>query len=167
MYSRNPNPYFSISIPVGSLNCGEKVQVLGREGPWLKIALVGGDERYIAVTAVSQRKDRFVALDLPAPPEPSTLRPKIGKVPPRVIYSPNPESTQGAVKAGIHGTVVLALTFGRDGRAHDVKVLVGLGYGLDERAVEAVQSWKFEPALQDGIPIDFKGAAEVTFLSGK
>lgn len=158
----NPNPY--VSLPVGSLNCGEKVKVLGREGPWLRIALIDGNERYIAVPAISQRKDRFVALDLPAPPD---LRSKTGKVPPRAIYSPNPEYTQEARKAGVHGTVVLALTFGAEGRAHDVKVLVGLGYGLDERAVEAVQSWKFEPALQEGIPVDFKGAVEVDFLSGR
>ena len=149
---------------MGSLNCGEKVKVLGREGPWLRIALIDGNERYIAVPAISQRKDRFVALDLPAPPD---LRSKTGKVPPRAIYSPNPEYTQEARKAGVHGTVVLALTFGAEGRAHDVKVLVGLGYGLDERAVEAVQSWKFEPALQEGIPVDFKGAVEVDFLSGR
>jgi TonB family protein len=161
VYSPNPNPYFA--MPDGSLKCGDKVQVLVREGPWLRIALPGGDERYIAMPAISQRKDRFVALDLPAPPE---VRPKIGWVQPRSIYSPNPESTQKALKAGIHGTVIVGLTVSADGRARDVRVLVGLGYGLDERALEAVQSWKFEPALQDGIPIDFKCAVEVSFPPG-
>jgi len=161
----DPNPPFS--IPVGSLKCGEKVRVLGREGPWLKIALVGSDERYIAVRAISQRKDRFVALDLPAPPEPIESRPKTGKVRPRSIYSPNPEYTQEALNAGIHGMVILTLTVGADGLARDVKVVVGLGYGLDEKAVKAVQSWKFEPALQDGVPIEFRCAVEVSFPPGK
>jgi TonB family protein len=162
VYSPKPDPYFA--MPAGSLNCGEKVQVLGREGPWLKIVLAGGDERYIAMTAISQRKDRVVAFDLPSPPE---YRPKTGRVPPRPTHSPNPESTQEALDAGIHRMVILKLTVGADGLARDVKVLVGLGYGLDERARKAVQSWKFEPALQDGIPVDFRCAVEVSFPPDK
>jgi protein TonB len=98
---------------------------------------------------------------------PRTPPPKTGKVPPRPTYSPNPEYTQNALDAGIHGVVILKLTVGADGAAHDVKVLHGLGYGLDDRAVETVQSWKFEPALQDGIPIDFTCAVEVSFPLGK
>jgi TonB family protein len=54
------------SQPVGALSCGEEVKVLGREGPWLRIASADGGERYISVTSVSQNKDRFLALDFPA-----------------------------------------------------------------------------------------------------
>jgi TonB family protein len=170
-----PVPVFSnpcISKPVGSLSCGEKVQVLGREGPWLKIAPVDGGDRYIGVTSISQRKDRFIAIDLPAAggqymPDCSSFRPKTGKVPARPIYSPSPEYTKQARKAGIQGSVTLSLTIDTDGHARDVKVLHALGYGLDERAVEIVQSWKFEPALQDGVPIESKIAMEIDFRSGK
>lgn len=70
-----PTPVFSNSCshqPVGTLSCGKEVKVLGREGPWLKIASPDGGERYIGVTAVSQKKDRFLALDFPVPPGPYT-----------------------------------------------------------------------------------------------
>ena len=159
--------YSTFHLPVATLNCGEKVQVLGREGPWLRIASNDSTARYINFTAISRKKNRFVALDLPAPPDPGAVRPRTGKVPPRAIYTSNPEYTQKALNAGIHGIVILTLTVGADGLAHDVKVIVGLGYGLDERAIEAVQSWKFEPALQDRIPIEFKEAVEVNFPSDK
>ena len=70
---------------------------------------------------------------------------------------------KAALKAGIHGSVILMLTVGVDGKAHGISVVQGLGYGLDESAVKAVQSWKFEPALRSGIPVDAKMAWELEF----
>ena len=70
-----PTPVFSDPCtpqPVGTLSCGEKVKVLGREGPWLRIASSDGGERYIGAAAVSQKKDRFLALDFPVSPGPYT-----------------------------------------------------------------------------------------------
>jgi len=70
-----PTPVFSNPCtpqPVGTLSCGEKVKVLGRDGPWLRIASPDGGERYISATAVAQKKDRFLALDFPVPPTPYT-----------------------------------------------------------------------------------------------
>jgi len=149
-------------IPVDNLKCGEKIYVLGSGGPWLKIATSHGD-RYIAANAISEKQDRFVALNIPIPSE-ITERPKIGRVPPQVTAIVQPEYTHAARESGIHGYVYLKLTIDAGGNVHDVKVLRGLGYGLDESAVKAVQLWKFEPALQDGVPIEFKAAAvEVSF----
>lgn len=164
-------PVFSnpcVSQPVGNLKCGETVRVLSREGPWLKVASTDGGERYIGVTAVSQKKDRFKALDLPVPSGPyiqdcSAFRPKTGKLMAVPIYKPDPEYTQQARKSGIQGTVTLALTVGADGRGYDIKVLKPLGHGLDEKAVEAVQSWKWEPALDEGKPIESKMNVDVSF----
>lgn len=164
-------PVFSdpcIPKPVDSLSCGDKIEVLGREGPWLRIASTDGSERYVGVTSVSQKKNRFVPLDFPAPSEPyarncNAFRPKTGKVPAVPIYSPNPEFTEQARRAGVHGSVTLAFTVGIDGRVQEVKVLRGLGYGLDEKAIEAVQSWRYEPALEEGKPIESKMYVEVSF----
>lgn len=179
--SRNKNtatPVFSnpcISKPVDSMTCGEKVEVLGREGPWFRIASADGGERYVGVSSVSQKKNRFVALDFPAPSQPYTrdcsafepitseVRPQTGKVPPRPTYAPRPEYSIQALRAGIRGSIKLVLTIGTDGRVHEIQALNRLGYGLDEKAVETVQSWKFEPALQDGTPIETKLAAEISF----
>jgi len=110
--------------------------------------------------AISKMKDRFVAFDFPVLFEP---RPKTGKVLPRIIQSKDAAYTQAALKAGIHGYVDLGLTIDADGSVHDVKVLSGLGYGLDESAVKALQAWEFEPALQDGVPIKFRVEVEFSF----
>jgi len=163
-------PVFSdpcISQPVETLSCGKQVIVVGREGPWLKILTDGGEE-YIGATSVSQKKGRFVALDLPAPSGPYTrdcnaFRPKTGKVRAQPIYNPNPEYTKEARSAGIRGIIEFVITVGTDGRVHEIKALNHLGYGLDEKAAETVQSWKFEPALQEGTPVESKVAVEISF----
>jgi protein TonB len=52
---------------------------------------------------------------------------------------------------------------GADGVPRNVRVLSSLGMGLDEKAVEAVQNWKFEPAMKDGKPVAVELAIEVDF----
>jgi TonB family protein len=151
-----------ISIPLGNLNCGEQVQVLGRRESWLRVSSADG-ERYVAMATISQRKNRFVALNLPLPPESRMVDQRTGTLLPRATSSPSPEYTQAAFKAGIHGFVTLELTVSVDGKARGISVVQGLGYGLDESAVTAVQSWKFEPALRNGVPVDSKIAWELEF----
>jgi len=82
---------------------------------------------------------------------------------PRVIYSPDPEFSEEARKAKYQGTVILWLVVGPDGRPHDIHVQRSLGMGLDEKAVEAIGRWKFEPALKDGIAVAVQISVEVTF----
>ncbi len=50
-----------------------------------------------------------------------------------------------------------------DGKPRDVKVARSLGLGLDEKAIEAVNQWKFEPAKKDGKPVAVAINVEVTF----
>jgi len=156
-----------VSQAVGNLSCGEKVSVVGREGPWLKVVTADGVERYIGAATISQRKDRFVAIDIPAPTEPfvrdcSAFGPKTMKDP-RIVYQREPDFSGEARKKHIQGTVNLSLTVGIDGRPHDIKVENGLGHGLDENAVKAVEAWRFEPARQDGEPIEKKISVSVEF----
>ena len=159
--------------PVWSLSCGARVEVLGREGPWLRIAAPNGTgERYISVSGVSQQPDRFAALNLPAPTDPyiqdcTAFRPKTGKLMAIPIYASDPEYTPEARSKRIQGTITLAVTVGPDGRAHDIKVLTPLGHGLDEKAVETVQSWRWEPALDNGKPVASNIDVEVTFRTPK
>jgi TonB family protein len=158
-----------LSRPILNLSCGERVSVVGREGPWLKILPADGIERYIGVTAISQRKDRFVAIDIPAPAEPyvpdcSAFRPKTKTTTyPRIVFQRDPDFSEEARKKHIEGTVDLSLIVGVDGRPHDIKVENGLGHGLDENAVKAVEGWRFEPARQDDQPIEKKIEVTVTF----
>jgi TonB family protein len=157
----------TMSIPTGILNCRDKVAVLVRKGSWVRIASTDA-EGYVPMTMLSQRNDRFISINLPLAaasflPEARMPEPGTGIYPPRAISSPGPEYTQAALKAGIHGFVILKLTISADGNPHDIVVVKGLGYGLDENAIRVVRSWKFKPAMQHGVPVDFKGAVEVDF----
>jgi protein TonB len=82
---------------------------------------------------------------------------------PRGLYTPDPEYSEEARKAKWQGTVVLWVVVGPDGRAHDIRVQRSLGMGLDEKAVEAVKTWKFEPAKKDGQPVAVQVNIEVNF----
>jgi periplasmic protein TonB len=82
---------------------------------------------------------------------------------PRAIYSPEPEFSEEARKAKYQGVCTLGLVVGTDGHPSDIRVLSSLGMGLDEKAIEAVKNWKFEPAMKDGHPVRVAIAVEVDF----
>ena len=82
---------------------------------------------------------------------------------PKAIYAPDPEYSEEARKAKYQGTCVLWLVVGPDGKARDIRVARTLGLGLDEKAMEAVKTWKFEPAMKDGKPVAVQINVEVTF----
>jgi TonB family protein len=71
-----------------------------------------------------------------------------------------PQYTAEARAASLQGIVSLYVEVDRDGRPSQVSVMEGLGLGLDEQAVKAVQAWGFEPApsakgeIQDALEID-------------
>jgi len=86
-----------------------------------------------------------------------------GVSPPRVIYQPEPEFSEEARKAKFQGICTLALVVGVDGRPSQIRVQSSLGMGLDEKAIEAVKNWKFEPAMKDGHAVPVAIAVEVDF----
>jgi periplasmic protein TonB len=65
---------------------------------------------------------------------------------PVCLYCPIPQYSDEARKAKYQGTVVLQVTITPDGRAVNITVLKSPGLGLDEKAMEAVKTWKFKPA---------------------
>jgi protein TonB len=82
---------------------------------------------------------------------------------PKALYAPDPEYSEEARKAKYQGTVVLWVVVGPDGRPRDIKVQRTLGMGLDEKAMEAVRTWKFEPARLNGSPVAVQINVEVNF----
>ena len=86
-----------------------------------------------------------------------------GVSPPRAIYQPEPEFSEEARKAKYQGICTLALVVGTDGRPSQIRVQSSLGMGLDEKAIEAVKNWRFEPAMKDGHPVPVQIAVEVDF----
>jgi TonB family protein len=86
-----------------------------------------------------------------------------GMIPPRVLAKVEPAYPREARKAKISGTVLLSLVVGSDGVARDIEVVRHLDPGFDKSAVNAVQGWKFQPAVKDGAPVSVKATIEVNF----
>jgi TonB family protein len=82
---------------------------------------------------------------------------------PRPTFQPDPEYSEEARKAKYQGTCVLMLVVGPDGHPRDIRVGRSLGLGLDEKAVEAVKQWRFEPAMKDGKPVAVAISVQVEF----
>ena len=72
-----------------------------------------------------------------------------GIIPPGCVYCPYPTYTDEARHGKVQGSVTLEVLVGADGRAQDVHIVKGIGFGLDERAAETVRGWRFTPA-RDG-----------------
>lgn len=82
---------------------------------------------------------------------------------PRLVFDPEPQYSEEARKAKQQGVVLLEVIVGSDGRVHKATVARALGMGLDQKAIEAVQGWRFEPATKDGVPVWVKVNIEVNF----
>ena len=82
---------------------------------------------------------------------------------PVVLYQPEPEFSEEARKAKVAGNVLVYLQVDENGRPQHVRVLRGIGLGLDEKAVEAVRQYKFKPAMKNGRPVPVEMNVEVNF----
>lgn len=86
-----------------------------------------------------------------------------GVTPPRPIYAPEPEFSEEARKAKYQGTCVLGLVVDTNGRPTNIRVVSSLGMGLDEKAIETITTWRFEPGQKDGHAVAVEIAIEVNF----
>ncbi len=81
-------------------------------------------------------------------------RPGSGIEPPRLLQEIKASYTEDARRQGISGDVELEIVVRRDGSVGDVRILRGLGGGLNDRAVQAVRQWRFAPARRLGSAVD-------------
>jgi len=86
-----------------------------------------------------------------------------GIEPPRLVREVRPRYTEEARRRTVEGEVVVEIVVRSDGRVGDVRILQRLGSGLDDRAVEAVRQWLFEPAQRLGVPVDVLVEVAVEF----
>jgi periplasmic protein TonB len=83
---------------------------------------------------------------------------------PSCVYCPSPEYSEDARKAKYQGTVVLQVVIQPDGHATNISVVKSPGLGLDEKAMEAVKTWRFKAALgPTGTPVATVTTIEVNF----
>jgi TonB family protein len=85
-------------------------------------------------------------------------------VPPVRIDGDAPEYSDEARLAELEGTVLVEAVVGADSSLRDVRVMRSLGLGLDEKAVEAVRSWRFWPGMYQGNDIDTRTTIPVDFV---
>jgi protein TonB len=76
----------------------------------------------------------------------SQSRYRAGTSQPTCAYCPDPQYTDEAREARLQGAVTLLVLVGADGRAAQIRITQGIGMGLEERAVQAIRTWKFVPA---------------------
>ena len=86
-----------------------------------------------------------------------------GVTAPALLYKVEPEYSEEARKAKYQGTVVLYVEVDPSGRARNLRVVRSLGLGLDEKAMEAVNKWRFRPGYKDGKPVTVAATIEVNF----
>ena len=101
----------------------------------------------------------------------TSIHPKTGSqqpnnganAPVQITFKPKPDYTEEGRKQKINGEVSLEVLFASNGQIHVIRVVQGLGYGLDEQAVKAAEQIKFKPALHEGQPIDSRAQVHIIF----
>lgn len=95
-----------------------------------------------------------------APPPPAAA----AKTAPKVLYKPKPEYTAEAKSLNLQGVVTVRIRVSASGAVSVLGVVgSGLGHGLNEAAIRAVQQMRFQPATSGGQPTDWEGTVNITF----
>jgi TonB family protein len=107
----------------------------------------------------------FGDADVAAPPTVShtaaAVAPKM--IPAEILSKPTPVYTDEARAKHIEGEVLLEVVFGASGKIQVLRVVRGLGHGLDDAAVRAAEQIRFKPALRDGQPSDSTALVHIIF----
>ncbi len=86
-----------------------------------------------------------------------------GVTAPVLTYKVEPEYSEEARKAKYQGTVLLYIEVNERGLPQNPRVIRAMGMGLDEKAIEAVMKWRFQPGRKDGKPVTVMAQVEVNF----
>lgn len=82
---------------------------------------------------------------------------------PQVLFAPEPEFSETARRQKLSGNVLVYLIVDSNGRPTHLRIVRGLGSGLDEKALEAVSHYKFKPAMQNGHAVPVEMNVDVNF----
>src|SRR5579872_654396 len=86
-----------------------------------------------------------------------------GVTPPKLLQKVEPEYSDEARAAKLQGSAMIYVEIGPDGLAHNARVLRPLGLGLDEKGLEAVAKWRFQPGTKDGQPVPVAATIEINW----
>ncbi len=96
-------------------------------------------------------------------PKAKSAEPVVKTLPAEITFKPRPVYTDEGRRLKIEGEVLLDVVFSANGQIRIVKVMRGLGHGLDESAVRAAEKIQFRPALRDGHPADSEAVLHIEF----
>jgi TonB family protein len=85
---------------------------------------------------------------------------------PTIMSRVEPQYSEAARAARVHGTVLLEAVISADGVPRVVRVLRSLGHGMDESAIAALERWRFNPGRKDGVPVNVSLNVEFNFNVG-
>ncbi len=97
------------------------------------------------------------------PSGPRRPEPPPTTIPVEILFKPKPEYTEAARRERIEGEVLLEALFTATGRVTNIRVVQGLGHGLDEMALKAAQQIQFKPAKKNGEPADSIASIRIVF----
>lgn len=93
--------------------------------------------------------------------EPTSARSKNRPV--KILWKPVPKYSEEGLQRRIEGDVVLLVRFRAQGTVETLQVVSGLGYGLDEYALQAAEAMRFEPATEGDQPVDYTAQVRIRF----
>jgi TonB family protein len=106
----------------------------------------------------------FGSLDAPVAAKPAARNiARAAETPVEITFKPKPNYTPEAREKKIEGEVTLEVTFSSDGAIHVLRVVRGLGFGLDENARLAASQIRFHPGTRNGAPVDVTGTVHIVF----
>ncbi len=126
----------------------------------------GDNSGRVSASRGTVRQAGFGDADVVATPQPKATKlnePASRTLPAEITYKPRPLYTEEGRKLKIEGEVLLQVVFTATGQIHVVKVVQGLGHGLDESAIQAAEKIQYKPALKNGQPTDFEAVIHVVF----
>jgi len=85
------------------------------------------------------------------------------ETPPVVIFKVEPAYPEAAIPAKWQGSVTLDVTIDKSGHPQNIRVARTLGFGFDESAIEAVERWRFKPAMSGGSPVESRTQVVMSF----
>ncbi len=127
--------------------------------------VAAGNSTGISGSRSAVRQGGFGDADVVATSQPKakTAEPVVNTLPVEITFKPRPVYTEEGRKLKIEGEVLLDVVFSASGQIRIVKVMRGLGHGLDESAVRAAEKIQFKPARKDGQPADFEAVLHIEF----
>jgi TonB family protein len=154
-------------LPVATVSFGE-AGIAPAAAPRRSVSSSGfGDAAVASASANSRVQVRSSGFGDAVSATPSTIAARPQSPPPstaaQILAKPHPAYTEEARRLEIEGEVQLEVVFGASGEVHILRVVRGLGHGLDENAVIAAKAIRFLPAKRDGHTVDSTATVHIIF----